>query len=301
LKKELLVRALRFTKLSDEGAFLLLRDSEGIEYQLEIHEEIRDAVRQWRERPKPNDQDLNQELSVAEIQSRIRSGVTSEDLAAATGMELSRIRKYEQPVLQERYFIAEKAQTTEIRRARGSAMFKEIVLARVAAGGGNPTTMRWDAWRREDGRWNVALAFIGKKGENEAHWIFDSAVSTIAPLNDVARWLLDTPEDMESEPTPAPRLVSVPQISKEESEIPLWVSPQAQVDPRENTMPLPKPDLTSTSMFAPTAEIPVTQVKPAVIETAAEVVEEKPVIKPKRASVPSWDEILFGSGSKTNE
>jgi hypothetical protein len=303
LKKELLVRALRFTKLSDEGASLHLRDSEGIEYQLEINEDVRDAVRQWRERPKPNDQDLNQELSVAEIQSRIRSGVTSEDLAAATGMELSRIRKYEQPVLQERYFIAEKAQATEIRRARGSSVFKEIVLTRVEAGGGNPTTMRWDAWRREDGRWNIALAFIGKKGENEAHWVFDSAVSTIAPLNEVARWLLDTPEDLEQDQPTTPRLVSVPQpaVAKEEADIPNWVSPQTQVNSSEQTMPLPKPDLTATSMFAPTAEIPVTQPKTEIIEKATEVVEEKPAIKPKRASVPSWDEILFGSGSKTNE
>ncbi len=294
------MRALRFTKISEDGATLQLRDSEGIEFQLEINEDIRDAVRQWKERPKPQDQDSNQELSVAEIQSRIRAGITAEDLAAITGIELSRIRKYEQPVLQERYFIAEKAQATEIRRARGSAAFNEIVQTRVIAGGGNPATMRWDAWRREDGRWNIALAFIGKKGENEAHWVFDSAVSTIAPLNDVARWLLDSPEDVSETEITSPRLVAVKEPTAE-SEIPNWVTAQSKSDAAAQTMPIPKPDLTATSMFAPTAEIPVTNTSEIENKSDPAPEAEKPTSKPKRASVPSWDEILFGSGSKTNE
>lgn len=294
------MRALRFTRISEDGATLQLRDSEGIEYQLEINEDIRDAVRQWKERPKPQDQDTNQELSVAEIQSRIRAGITAEDLAAITGMELSRIRKYEQPVLQERYFIAEKAQATEIRRARGSAAFNEIVQTRVIAGGGNPATMRWDAWRREDGRWNIALAFIGKKGENEAHWVFDSAVSTIAPLNDVARWLLDSPEDVSETELTSPRLVAVKEPATE-TEIPNWVTAQTKSDASAQAMPIPKPDLAATSMFAPTTEIPVTNTSEIENNNDPAPEAEKPTSKPKRASVPSWDEILFGSGSKANE
>ncbi len=295
------MRALRFTKLSDDGAFLHLRDSDGIDYQIEIDDEIRDAVRQWKERPMPQEQDSNQNLTVAEIQSRIRAGITAEDLAQVTGIELGRIRKYEQPVLQERYFISEKARQTEIRRARGSANFNDIVQERVANGGGAVTSMRWDSWRREDGRWNIALSFMGKKGESEAHWVFDSAVSTIAPLNEVARWLIDSPEELTEDVKPAPRLVAVPQTPANESdpELPSWVTPEGQSDPAAQTMPLPKPDLAKTSMFSPTEELTETASESA--STPTESVEEKPNPKPKRASVPSWDEILFGSGSKTNE
>jgi hypothetical protein len=295
------LRALRFTKLSDDGAFLHLRDSDGIDYQIEIGDEIRDAVRQWKERPKPQEQDSNQNLTVAEIQSRIRAGITAEDLAQVTGIELGRIRKYEQPVLQERYFISEKARQTEIRRARGSANFNDIVQERVANGGGAVTSMRWDSWRREDGRWNIALSFMGKKGESEAHWVFDSAVATIAPLNEVARWLIDSPEELTEDVKPAPRLVAVPQTPANESdpELPSWVTPEGQSDPAAQTMPLPKPDLAKTSMFSPTEELTETASESA--STPTESVEEKPNPKPKRASVPSWDEILFGSGSKTNE
>lgn len=294
------MRALRFTKLSDDGAFLQFRDSDGVEYQIEIDESIRDAVRQWKERPKPQEQDSNQNLTVAEIQSRIRSGITAEDLAQVTGIELSRIRKYEQPVLQERYFISEKARQTEIRRARGSANFNELVEIRVANGGGIVSSMRWDSWRRDDGRWNIALSFMGKKGESEAHWVFDSAVSTIAPLNDVARWLLDTPEEFIEDEKPTPRLVAVPQTESitNEPELPTWVTPAGQTDPAAQTMPIPKPDLAKTSMFSPTNTVSETKPEPP---APSESVEEKPNPKPKRASVPSWDEILFGSGSKTNE
>lgn len=297
------MRALRFAKLSEDGAFLQLRDSDGIEFQVEINEEIRDAIRQWKERPKPQDQDQNQDLTVAEIQARIRGGITAEDLAQVTGIELSRIRKYEQPVLQERYFISQKAKATEIRKARGSAAFNDIVESRVVNGGGNPSSMRWDAWRRDDGRWNVALAFMGKKGESEAHWVFDSSVSTIAPLNDVARWLLDVPEEESAAEITTPRLVAVPKevAFEEDSELPNWVTPAGQTDPAAQTMPIPTPNLATTSMFASTQEIPKVENAKELSVSQEEPEEEKPATKPKRASVPSWDEILFGSGSKTNE
>lgn len=293
------MRALRFIKLSDDGASLYFRDSDGVDYQLEIGEEIRDAVRQWKERPKPQEQDSNQNLSVAEIQARIRAGITAEDLSQVTGIELNRIRKYEQPVLQERYFISEKARVTEIRRARGNSTFNDIVETRVASGGGNIASMRWDAWRREDGRWNVALSFVGKKGESEAHWVFDASVATIAPLNDVARWLLDSPEEPITQESTNVKLVAVPAASSDSSEpeLPTWVTPAGQTDPAAQTMPLPKPNLASTSMFTPTQQ-EATQTNS---ESAEAAEEEKPATKPKRASVPSWDEILFGSGSKSNE
>lgn len=296
------MRALRFKKLSEDGASLHLQDSDGVEYRIDIAEEIREAVRQWKERPRPQDHDQNQDLSVAEIQSRIRTGITAEDLAQVTGMQLNRIRKYEQPVLQERYFISQKAKATEIRRARGSAAFGDIVDSRVASGGGNSASMRWDSWRRDDGRWNIALAFMGKKGESEAHWVFDAAVSTIAPSNDVARWLLDVPEE-ESAEFITPRLVAVPKeiYLEETAELPHWVTVEGQADPSAQTMPIPTSNLASTSMFASTQEMPAVEKIERPSVSVAQPEPEKPSPKPKRASVPSWDEILFGSGSKTNE
>ncbi|MGA1311225.1 MAG: septation protein SepH, partial [Candidatus Nanopelagicales bacterium] len=222
---------------------------------------------------------------------------------------LERIKRFEPPVLQERYWISKRARETEIRRAHGSAEFDEIVQTRILHGGGDIESTKWDAWRREDGRWNIACSFIGRKGETEAHWAFDPDVATIAPLDDVARWLLDVSPEINHTPTiehVAPKLVSVPKVVEEiKEEIPKWVTPEGVKQDVSNTIPIPKQE--------PIVEVQPVVSKPTPVikeeiktdlkveETVEEIVEPIAVndtpkhAKGKRASVPSWDEILFGS------
>ena len=66
-----------------------------------------------------------------------------------------------------------------------------------------------------------------------------------------------------------------------------------------NTLGSNPNNLANTSMFSPTKNL--SETKPDAVPAPSESAEEKPNPKPKRASVPSWDEILFGSGSKVNE
>ena len=256
---------------------------------------------------------------MAEIQARIRSGIASEDLAQVSSIPLERIKRFEPPVLQERYWISKRARETEIRRAHGSAAFDEIVQTRISHGGGDIESTKWDAWKRDDGRWNIACSFIGRKGETEAHWAYDPDVSTIAPLDDVARWLLDVTPDMPQNQTfehVAPKLVSVPTIVEEVvDELPKWVTPEGVKQDVSNTVPIPKQEPVAQPVIAPVAKtaplIPTPQPAP-IINVIEEVVVEEIVVeeiidepiavndspkpaKGKRASIPSWDEILFGS------
>jgi hypothetical protein len=257
---------------------------------------------------------------VAEIQARIRSGISSEDLAQVSSIPLERIKRFEPPVLQERYWISKRARETEIRRAHGSAAFDEIVQTRILHGGGDIESTKWDAWKRDDGRWNIACSFIGRKGETEAHWAYDPDVSTIAPLDDVARWLLDVTPDMPQNQTiehVAPRLVSVPTIHEEAvEELPKWVTPEGVKQDSSNTVPIPKQEPVPQPVITPVAKtapvIPTPQQAPiinvveevvVVEEIVVEEIIDEPVAvndspkpaKGKRASIPSWDEILFGS------
>lgn len=308
-----LSKKLTFGSLSDDGTKIVLKDDSGNEFALDLDEKTRDAARNWRKRPQASIHDRDHELSVAEIQARIRSGISSEDLAQVSSIPLERIKRFEPPVLQERYWISKRARETEIRRAHGSAAFDEIVQTRILHGGGDIESTKWDAWKREDGRWNIACSFIGRKGETEAHWAYDPDVSTIAPLDDVARWLLDVTPDMPTNQTVeyvAPKLVSVPTIIEEIVEdLPTWVTPQGVKQDVSNTAPIPKQEPIVAKIVPPipqpapviAAPEPV-QIINVVEEVAVEIVEQPLAVndspkpsKGKRASVPSWDEILFGS------
>jgi hypothetical protein len=219
-------------------------------------------------------------------------------------------------VLQERYWISKRARETEIRRAHGSAAFDEIVQTRILHGGGDIESTKWDAWKREDGRWNIACSFVGRKGDTEAHWAYDPDVSTIAPLDDVARWLLDVTPDMPQNQTVehvAPKLVSVPTIVEE---LPKWVTPEGVKQDVSNTVPIPKQEPVAQPVIAQVAKtaplIPTPQPAPIInvveeVVVVEEIVVEEIIDEPiavndspkpakgKRASIPSWDEILFGS------
>jgi hypothetical protein len=310
-----LAKKLTFGSLSDDGSKFVLKDENGNEFALDLDEKTRDAARSWRKRPKASIHDKDHELTVAEIQARIRAGIAAEDLALVSSIPLERIKRFEPPVLQERYWISKRARETEIRRAHGSASFDEIVQTRILHGGGDIESTKWDAWRREDGRWNIACSFVGRKGETEAHWAFDPEVGTIAPLDDVARWLLDVSPEISHTPTiehVAPKLVSVPKIVEEiKEEIPKWVTPEGVKQDVSNTVPIPKQDVATevqpkisqpiVNKPAPIVTQPEVKTEIKVEENLEEIVEPIAVndtpkhAKAKRASVPSWDEILFGS------
>jgi len=304
-------KKLTFGSLSEDGTKFVLQDENGNEFALDLDEKTRDAARNWRKRPKASLHDKNHELTVAEIQARIRAGISAEDLAQVSSIPLERIRRFEPPVLQERYWISKRARETEIRRAHGSAAFDEIVQTRILHGGGDIESTKWDAWRREDGRWNIACSFVGKKGETEAHWAYDPDVSTIAPLDDVARWLLDVTPEITHTPTVehvAPKLVSVPKIVEEvKEELPKWVTPDGVKQDSSNTVPIPKQEV-NTPIVQAKPEAVANNIQPAPVQKPIEKVEAiQEVVEPiavnespkhakgKRASVPSWDEILFGS------
>ena len=310
-----MAKKLTFGSLSDDGSKFVLKDENGNEFALDLDEKTRDAARSWRKRPKASIHDKDHELTVAEIQARIRAGIAAEDLALVSSIPLERIKRFEPPVLQERYWISKRARETEIRRAHGSAAFDEIVQTRILHGGGDIESTKWDAWRREDGRWNIACSFVGRKGETEAHWAFDPEVGTIAPLDDVARWLLDVSPEISHTPTiehVAPKLVSVPKIVEEiKEEIPKWVTPEGVKQDVSNTVPIPKQDIATevqpkisqpiVNKPAPIVTQPEVKMESKVEENLEEIVEPIAVndtpkhAKAKRASVPSWDEILFGS------
>jgi len=238
-----------------------------------------------------------QTFSPREIQARTRGGASAEVIAAETGWPLDKVLRYAEPLLAERVFIAEQAQAVEVRRSGGGATLLE---ASRAALGNDADAIAWDAWRREDGKWIVSAAYRDSSGAHTAHWTYDHAGRNIHPLDDDARTLMGArpvavpdsdgfeealgliaePADGD-ESDARPHLMAVPDAGPDEEGADEALETPTAARYTQETVTIAHPSGTDV----PTAESPVAK-KPA---------PRKPKARKGRASVRSWDEILFGA------
>jgi hypothetical protein len=163
--------------------------------------------------------------------------------------------------------MAQEAAKVGVRRENHGAvtLLGELIGERLAERGVQRDALEWDAWRRDDGGWEVRLTYRAGGKERSALWVYDAQRRTVAPDDDEARWLLEDPAaavvtPLRPVPTPEPEEATEPEAAAE---------PEAR---RE------APPARSTTPARRAVEPPQPKRK-----------------KSERATVPSWDEILFGS------
>ncbi len=180
------MRELRFDGLSPDGTRLILAGNDGQKWSVVIDERIEAAVR--RDRARIGQVEIEQAgmLRPREIQARIRSGQTAEDVAAASGLPIEHIRRFEGPVLTERAWVAQQAQATEVRRPGGDIELGDLVSERLHAEGVDAADIAWDAWRRDDGTWVVIATFPLPPNTHVATWTYDSGSRTMTVVDDNA-------------------------------------------------------------------------------------------------------------------
>jgi hypothetical protein len=185
------VTELRVMAVSGDGDRLVLRAPDGQEFFLAIDDRLRAAVRGDRARLGQIEIELDAQLRPRDIQARIRSGQTAEQVADQAGIPLERVRRFEGPVLAERAFMAERAQNTQVRRAGETHGPKlgDVVRERLAQREPDHDSAQWDSWRREDGIWSVRLAFRIGGLPYEATWSFDPPRRLVTPTDDESRLL----------------------------------------------------------------------------------------------------------------
>jgi hypothetical protein len=271
-------------------------------------------------------------LRPRDIQARIRAGETPETVAQVAGTSVDKVMPYAAPVLAERAHVAQRAQRASIRRrlvegaAPSARTLGEAVSSHLRAQNVDPDTVAWDAWRREDGRWTLTATYTSTSRVGAAHFSFDAPGNYVVADDDDAHWLVGEMLDSPAEPAQPVlsnrddlsdarrrRLSAVPA-----DELPLGddaielvsEDPPAEVgrgraeEAAAHGADAPVeadhdgPDTAGSDPEQPTLEDAVepdatddTQDDPRRHEPPS----RKPVKKTRgRASVPSWDEIMFG-------
>jgi hypothetical protein len=186
--------------------------------------------------PIPVDAEVPNVLTPKEIQSRIRAGASVEQVASAAGVDAARVERFAHPVLLERSRAAELATAAHPMLADGPAVFTllETVTTALVARGLDPDATAWDAWRNEDGRWTVQLAWKAGRSDNVAHFRFTPGAhgGTATAFDDAAAELIDPEFDR----PPLRSVAPVPTL-----DLALPEPPMAAPEPEPTPEPAPKP------------------------------------------------------------
>lgn len=260
-------------------------------------------------------------FSPREVQSRVRAGASVDDVVAATGWPEDKVLRYAEPVLGERDYVATRAQAVEVRRSGGGSTLLETTCAVNRLPLDDPE-LTWDSLRREDGRWVVTASLHGTR----AQWTYDQVGHTVHPLDDIARaWMgvapvsdpiedalglvADTPvvridaevetiEPVSHPSTERPRLVAVPAIDESQDHEVVALQTADTFEDIEDFG-----DVEAVVDFEDFDDLEGVEISETIEQTViVEIAETVTVQKPRkaksrrsRASVPSWDEILFGT------
>lgn len=325
---------LRLISVSDDGLRMLLVDDEDREYTADIDDRLRAALEavSTRRSEQTVNKTPSSSLRPRDIQTRIRAGESAEEVAAVAGTTVEKILAFAGPVLAEREHMAQRAQQASVRRRPGEAAstartLGEAVSAHFQTMYVDPESVNWDSYRRPDGRWKLTGEYETAERSGIAELTYDAPGNYVELDNDDARWLTGEKLEAAAAPEPEPITDDLLAARRRRAKAPAAQAPAAPAAPAPVTPPpAPKPvketkaakpaavdvdtpleaflgDETPTAKQEPVPAEPAPE--PEAVEAPAEPVSEQPEEaqpKPakksssrrKRASVPSWDEIMFG-------
>lgn len=247
------MRELRVVGLDVDGKRIICEaDGSGEKFILRPDERLRAAVRgdKVSSTSTRGEAEVPTVLRPREIQARIRAGASVEQIAEAAGVDVARVERFAHPVLLERSRAAELATAAHPILPDGPSVLTllETVTTAMVARGLDPDDTAWDAWRNEDGRWTVQLAWKAGLSDNVAHFRYTpgSHGGTVSAFDDAASELLDPnfarplrPVAALPEPAPAPVVEDVTEEMVEEPTLP--IDPPAQhTEPQPEPEPKPK-------------------------------------------------------------
>jgi hypothetical protein len=183
------MRPVRFVALSEDGQAFVLADEVGRLLALPIDERVHGALRPDHSHPTTTVETGASQLAPRDIQARIRSGESAEEVARVAGVPVDRVLRYAGPVLQERAMLAQHARRTRLKTSDKGSSLAEVVDTRLSQHGIDTEKISWDAYRREDGTWRITATWPSGKATAQAVWELDKARQLVAPHDDMAQYL----------------------------------------------------------------------------------------------------------------
>lgn len=254
--------------VSDDGESIVLTDSSGNKYRAERKSAPHPALISVPALSGAN------ELTIKEIQARLRAGESAREISESSGTALEKIERFSGPILHERNHIISHALDTQIKRGRSDMTLRDVVNERLGARGVDLNTLEWNGFRQEDGSWIISLHYPTRDGQSSGEWILDTAKRTLAARDEGARWISGD----ERSPQEKVRSQLPTELLGGDRNNAASQDAREKLDEREGRE--------APRLIAVREEV----------EPTSEAARDGVV---GRAKVPSWDEIMFGK--KTEE
>lgn len=277
------MRELRVIGLTPDATYVVCADTEtGQKFRLTVDEKLRAASRGDLARFGQIEIEMDSTMRPRDIQARIRSGASVEQVAAMAGMPIERVERFAYPVLLERSRAAELAKRGHPVLADGPSLqtLAEVVASAFRARGHNVDDAEWDAWKDESGHWVAQLQWQTGRSANSAHWQFqqDAHGGTVTPLDDAASALIDpdfgrrglaaVPKERKPEPQPEPERVELTAVAP---------TPEPAEDFFDETPADAEPETATETGKDDAAGLP-----------------KQPKSKRGKPNMPSWEDVLLG-------
>ncbi|MDI9914857.1 septation protein SepH [Rhodococcus sp. IEGM 1379] len=303
------MRELRVIGLEPDGSHVVCADAQtGEKFRIPADDKLRAASRGDVARLGQIEIETDSQLRPREIQARIRSGASVEQVSREAGIPVSKVERYAYPVLLERSRAAEMAQGGHPIRDNGPTVptLAEIVTHAFRARGHTIDDATWDAWRDEDNHWVAQLQWQAGRSTNAAHWRYqpDAHGGTIVALDDTAFDLID-PDFGRPLRGLAPVVDEKPELSRVDNEIVPVEEVKTEIDIQAEVAVVTEIP-TVTEIAAPAEISAPVEIEPEPVvseeipepaaETTPKTAPQQPSTKDKRGkpALPSWDDVLLG-------
>lgn len=187
-------------------------------------------------------------------------------------MDAAAVERFSGPPLAERAHISDQARGCVVRP--GAEDLESLVARDLASG--DTASLAWDAWRRDDGRWTV-VASVGASSPLST-WVFDPRSKSVQP-DDAASHRLAS-QDVVVPLRSSSATLTVPRAEVQQG---------AQNDTDDEPASSADQTVATRAGEAPSKDEALDNAGPSSPSKAKSR-------KGRRASVPRWDEILFGAG-----
>ena len=236
-----------------QSDYLLFEAEDGSSHRLLIDDQLKDAIR--------NTQEIRSAGIVPkDVQTKLRSGMSVEDVAAELGVTENAIEPFAAPILDEIRYVLQSALATKVSDGQSMRLLEDLILH-------SQPESKFSAHRADQG-W-----IISAHGAHSYTWSFDPRSKLLEPLSEAAKKLgsLHSARDVVTQTVPVRTEMptqSIPQVSAAEA------ADEADAEPSASVHDLVQ-ELRSRRSAKPE--------------------ELKPSSAKGRASLPSWDEIVSGA------
>lgn len=231
------MRELRLAGIHDDGENLVLESSDGATYLLPIDQNLRQSIARARRISPLRGGSASGAFGPRDIQTRFRQGATVEEIAAESGWEPERVRRYEWPIVAERANIIQTARTVVISPAPGKGGTAQSLNQHIEAVSErfdfSQAPMEWSTWQQESGQWTVSVdvelsedaqANLPRGVMFPARWNFNPANQSIYASNEAAYFLMGRDHSHDA-PIPGPAKQAAAPQDEAASDVPEQAAP----------------------------------------------------------------------------